>query len=136
MIGPKGQAVLLPYLLRDAESFCFVHSRTGERYTSALYRDAVHRGCELAFRMPYDLVKAPRCKSPEQRKQLLELARQWRAEHCWNPNQIRHTLGTAVRKTHGLEASQVVLGHTRIETTEIYAERDLEKASQIMGQVG
>jgi len=49
----------------------------------------------------------------------------------WFPNQLRHTRATEVRKTHGLEGAQVVLGHARADVTQVYAERNLELAAQI-----
>jgi site-specific recombinase XerD len=36
---------------------------------------------------------------------------------------LRHTFATRVRKEHGLEAAQVLLGHSKADTTQIYAER-------------
>jgi site-specific recombinase XerD len=35
-----------------------------------------------------------------------------------------------------VEASRVVLGHTEISTTEIYAERDASLAKRIVGETG
>jgi hypothetical protein len=37
---------------------------------------------------------------------------------------------------YGLEGSQVVLGHSSANVTQIYAERDFELAKQIMSEVG
>ena len=42
-------------------------------------------------------------------------------------NRLRHTAGTEVRKAFGLEAAQCVLGHSRADVTQIYAERDLQR---------
>lgn len=55
---------------------------------------------------------------------------------CWHPNQLRHKFGTAVRKEHGLEAAQVLLGHTRADVTQIYAERNMELAVQVASKIG
>ncbi|MCH8853107.1 MAG: site-specific integrase, partial [Planctomycetes bacterium] len=41
-----------------------------------------------------------------------------------------------VRKQVGLEAAQVHLGHAKANTTEIYAERNLELAREIARQIG
>ncbi|MBY0460186.1 MAG: site-specific integrase, partial [Gemmataceae bacterium] len=54
----------------------------------------------------------------------------------WHPNQIRHTFATSVRKAHGLEAAQVLLGHARADVTQVYAERDMGLAIQIAQEVG
>jgi site-specific recombinase XerC len=52
-----------------------------------------------------------------------------RTSHRWAPNQIRHTAATAVRKLFGLEASQVLLGHSSADVTQIYAEHNFELAA-------
>jgi integrase len=41
----------------------------------------------------------------------------------WTPLQIRHTVATQVRRTHGLEGAQAVLGHSTLDATQIYAEK-------------
>jgi len=43
-------------------------------------------------------------------------------EH-WTPLQIRHTVATQTRKTHGLEGAQAKLGHSTLDATQIYAEK-------------
>lgn len=60
----------------------------------------------------------------------------WRREHRWAPNQLRHAFGTEVRREHGLEASQVLLGHARADVTQVYAERDVAKAVAVANKVG
>ena len=40
------------------------------------------------------------------------------------------------RPWFGLEAAQVVLGHSAADVTQIYAERDMAKAAEVMKQVG
>jgi integrase len=54
----------------------------------------------------------------------------------WHPNQIRHAFGTDVRANHGLEAAQVLLGHTRADVTQIYAERDERLAVEVARKIG
>jgi len=54
----------------------------------------------------------------------------------WHPNQIRHTFGTEVRSKYGLEGAQVLLGHSRADVTQTYAERDLGKAVDIVRKIG
>ena len=36
----------------------------------------------------------------------------------------------------GLEAAQVTLGHAKADVTQIYAERDLNKAASVMREIG
>lgn len=54
----------------------------------------------------------------------------------WSPNQLRHTAATLIREQYGLEAAQVILGHARADVTQVYAERDKEKAIRIALEVG
>ena len=57
----------------------------------------------------------------------------------WTPHRLRHNAATQLRKEFGLDAARVVLGHTGVDKTAIYAEIDQEKAAKAMwklGQVG
>jgi integrase len=170
LLGPKAQAVLLRYLARDAEAFCFdprdsekkrraaMHEarktpmscgdrpgtnrkrkpkRTaGNRYTNDSYRRAIHRACEAAFCMPRELRVIPTRLPAEESKRRRAEAADWRAKHLWAPNQLRHAAATEVRRLFGIEAAQNLLGHSKLNTTEIYAERDFEKASVIVTKLG
>jgi site-specific recombinase XerC len=55
---------------------------------------------------------------------------------AWTPNQLRHGFATAVRAEYGLEAAQVLLGHSRADVTQVYAERDMALALRVAGAVG
>ncbi len=54
----------------------------------------------------------------------------------WHANQLRHTRGTEVRKTNGLEAAQCVLNHRRADVTEVYVERNLGLAVRLAKESG
>ena len=53
-----------------------------------------------------------------------------------HPHQLRHNAATRLRKEFGLDVAQVVLGHKRLEVTQVYAERDLDRARDVMSLVG
>lgn len=78
----------------------------GERYSVAGYRRAIGRAC-------------------------VELG-----IGVWNPNQLRHTVGTEIRRRFGIEGAQVVLGHAELGVTQVYAERDRARAIAIQGEIG
>ena len=46
----------------------------------------------------------------------------------WHPNQIRHSVATKVRKAYGIETASVILGHSEVGVTQIYAESDRARA--------
>jgi len=54
----------------------------------------------------------------------------------WSPNQLRHTAATRIRKEWGLEAAQIMLGHAKADVTQVYAERDEEKALAVAAIAG
>jgi hypothetical protein len=54
----------------------------------------------------------------------------------WSPLRLRHTAATLLRAKYGVEAAKVILGHAKVETTQIYAERDLNNAERILKEIG
>lgn len=159
---------MLPYLLRDETSFCFVPAEgeaernairreqrqspmtpsqakrkpkrkpkwsPGESYRVDTYRRAITRACQQVDReqklaanreaaergelTPYKLDKSDAVLFP-----------------AWHPNQLRHSAATLLRERFGLEAAQLVLGHSDPRITQVYAERNFSAASKIMGEVG
>ncbi len=121
VIGPRAQAILAPYLLKDETEFCFVR-RCGSPFERRHYIQHIHRACLKAFPAPEGTVG--------------EELKAWEKTHTWAPNRLRHSTATDIRKNHGLEAAQIVAGHANARTTEIYAERDLTKAAEVMAKVG
>ncbi|TWT69343.1 tyrosine-type recombinase/integrase [Crateriforma conspicua] len=150
-IGPEAQALLAPYLLRDAQTHCFSpreadrqfrqekrakrqrplryeyrRSRQDNRirhfYDTSSYRRAIHRACDRAFPPAEELTG--------------DALKAWQSDHRWSPNRIRHTTATEVRRRFGLEAAQVILGHSVADVTQIYAERDAEKAREVARAIG
>lgn len=143
LLGPEAQAILRPFLLRDAGAFCFspaeavaehlaaVRKREGHgphkrayprrqpglRYTTASYAAAIARGCAKASakRAKEGLPPIPR----------------------WGPHRLRHTRATEIRAQHGIEAAQTLLGHRLgSAVTEVYAEASLEAARRIVAKEG
>ena len=132
--GPKAQAILKPFMQvkglqeplfspKDAENERYALSPThrrpnqqksplktsrsvGEYYTTDSYRRAINRACKKA------------------------------GVPAWTPHQLRHNAATYIRKEFGLEAAQVILGHSRADVTQLYAEIDEMKAINIIKEVG
>jgi site-specific recombinase XerC len=68
-------------------------------------------------------------KKSELSEQQRDELRKWQSSHRWAPNRLRHSAATEIRKNFGLEAAQVILGHSAADVTQIYAERDMQKGS-------
>lgn len=61
----------------------------------------------------------------------------WHKAHRWHPHQLRHNYATNVRREYGLEAAQILLGHSSAVITDaVYAERDMAKAQEIAARIG
>ena len=132
-IGSKGQEIIRDFLNRPLDAYLFsprdavaekaaqapTHRRpdqkpnlrqtsrwVGDCYTIASYRSAIKRACKKA-------------KVPE-----------------WSPNRLRHNAATEIRREFGLEAAQLMLGHQKCDTTQVYAEVNREKALQIAAKIG
>lgn len=54
----------------------------------------------------------------------------------WSPHWLRHTASTRIRHEHNAEASQVILGHARLQTTELHAQKNVRLAMEIMQRIG
>lgn len=130
VLGPRAIEAITPFLRRSVKAYlfspkdamkqrweaCDTHRRKpsertedrwlSDRYTTKTYARAITRACEK-----HDIPH-------------------------WSPNQLRHNLLTQLRLSHGLDVAQVVAGHSRSATTEIYAEPALAKAIQAMSEVG
>ncbi|SRR5579883_2780516 len=78
----------------------------GETYNKKTYRQAIKRAC-LRAGVP-----------------------------VFHPNQIRHMFATKIRQRFGLEAAQVLLGHTKADVTQVYAERNESLACDVARQIG
>lgn len=165
-IGPEGQEILRPFMERQPDAYCFSPTeseaersaarraarkspmtpsqqariakgrRLAVRYTKDSYRRAIARACEQAFGFPADLRGTARRDTPERRSARLKLAAAWRADHTWSPNQLRHTRATLLRERFGIETASVVLGHSGLKVTEVYAERNNKAAAEVMKQIG
>ncbi len=139
-IGVKGQAILLPYLLRPADAYCF-SPREAENKRRAAQHEARKTPLSCGNK-PGSNVKANPRRTPGEKYDPNTYGRAIRraalaAEvDAWAPHQLRHTFATEVRKQFGLEAVQVCLGHSKADVTQVYAERDFAKAAHVARQIG
>jgi integrase len=162
-IGPRARQILEPWLKADPDAYLFSPGeareerfaamrtrrrtkvqpsqrsrrkpgkrRPGTRYTTHSYGNAVRSACARAF--PHPTISAIKAKdrSSAQKAEL----KTWDRAHAWQPNQLRHSMGTQLRREFDLETARAVLGHSKADTTEIYAERDREVAIKAIEKVG
>ncbi len=153
-IGPRGQEILRPYLLREGDRHCFSPAESEAARKAALrarrktkvqpsQRDRRKRRPECSPGDQYDTCSYRRaihraCDVADCEAQKADEAAgvNERIVPRWSPNQLRHSVATEIRSRFGLEAAATVLGHAKADVTQLYAERDLTKAASIMREVG
>ena len=116
-IGPQAQAILRPYLLRNENEYCFTSNQLEKIAKRQRKKIAIHYTKDAYYRR-------------------IKRACRRAGVPTWGPNRLRHAAATSIRHQYGLEASQVVLGHSRADVTQIYAERDMTLAARIAKEVG
>src|SRR5262245_37607923 len=138
-LGPQAQEVVRAFLRADLSAYLF----SPRAYVEVL---RAHRAAERKTKRTPSELKRKRKASPKRRPAERYNRRSYRlaiVRACqkagvpeWSPLQLRHTAATAIRARYGVEAAKVILGHTRVETSEIYGERNHRKAQEIMAEIG
>ncbi len=155
LFGPKAQEILARYLLRGSDNYCFSPAESdairraalsekrktplscgnrpgtnrqkaprhqpGQKYCPTALNRAVRRACDKA--------------DEASRHGRTDVDDETRVVPRWFVYQLRHTVATELRKAFGLEAAQLVLGHAKADVTQIYAERDLDRAVDLARHV-
>ncbi len=138
LIGPQAQSVLRPYLLREATQFCFSPAESEARRKAELRkrRKTKVQPSQLDRKTARPQHQPGTCYKTTAYGYAVQRAAAKAGVAGWSPNRLRHATATAVRRDFGLEAAQIILGHRRADTTQIYAERDLERARAVIREVG
>lgn len=105
-IGPKAQEILKPWLEGCPENLEVFRRRCGKKHDP----DS-HYGKVIKFACDKLGVKM-------------------------TANQLRHSRLTEIRRSHGLEGAAAVAGHSDVETTKIYAEKDWDLAAKVAEATG
>ncbi len=154
-IGPQAQAVILPYLSREAAAHCFsaAESEDKRHVEMRARRKSKLTPSQRARRKAHPMRRAKDHYTKDSYARAIrrgvDKANKFYAEQAeelqikkpaplayWAPNRLRHSAGTAVRKQFGLEAAQVILGHAKADVTQVYAERDSDLAVEVMKKIG
>jgi integrase len=142
-IGPRAQKVLEPWL-KDVAPGDYVFSPARDDAT----RQAERRAQRKTPLWPSHLKRLAAKKKVEPKRQKRERYdvpgyRRAIKRACkltgvpdWSPNRLRHLAATRIRRRHGIEMARIILGHSSLIVTQVYAEADGKKALEVMGQIG
>jgi integrase len=138
-LGPLSQTIIKRFLKTDLQAYLFAPA------DALAARDARKAAARKTKRTPSQLARTRKAKPkwrPRDRycrnsyRQAIDRACANAGVKKWSPLQLRHTAATLIRARYGVEAAKAILGHTRVETTQIYAEQNLGKAEEIMREIG
>jgi integrase len=138
-VGPKAQAILRPYLERGLSQYCFSPKEAMEQRTKA--RTQARKTPPSCGNRPGTNLRArPRKDSEHYTTGTYGNAIRYACRRAkiepWSPNQLRHAAATHLRKLEGIEAASVILGHSQLSTTEIYAEKNFQAAVSVAKRHG
>lgn len=152
-IGPRGQQILMPYLLRDRQAYCFSPKESEKQRLVKLHNDR---------KTPLNYGNSPgtnRKKTPLTQpgnsfvsgtygKSVSRAIRAARNDiksrggnpdvemPKWTPYQLRHTAATKARKLFNYETAGALLGHSNMSATAVYAERNQSLADEAARKLG
>jgi integrase len=152
-IGPRGQELLRPFLLRPTEAFCFSPAES-EKYRREKLSQQRKTPLSCGNVPGSNIKEHPKCRHGEVYdvmaygkavKHAITVARKvikQRGDNpdkelpYWTPYQLRHTAATKVRREMGYETAGATLGHTNMSATAIYAERNQGLADEAARRFG
>jgi integrase len=138
-LGPQAQAAIRPFLRADLLAPLFSPQQALEEH------HARRREQRKTKRTPSELTRT-RQPSPQWRpgarysvnsfQQAVRRACLRANVPAWSVLQVRHTRATEVREQYGVEGAAASLGHKRLETSQIYAEKNDRLSKEIARAIG
>jgi integrase len=134
-LGARSQELLKRFAPADPADFYFSPARAEAERKAARPPKRVRKGKPAAAPGTRRPGKA---YSPHAVAIAVERACEKAGVPHWHPNQLRHLFATRVRRMPGagLEAAQVLLGHSRADVTQVYAEKNLALAAKVAAEIG
>jgi integrase len=138
-LGPQAQKEIRPFLKSDLQAYLFSPKEAMEEHHArrAIQRRSKRTPSELNRRREtHPQFKPGERYSVNSMQQAVRRACRQAGVPIWTVLQVRHTRATEVRERYGVEGAQASLGHARVETSQIYAERNRQLAERIAREIG
>ncbi len=137
LLGPRAQTVIREFLKGDLVRPLFSPAEAEQERLAAIHAAAVTPRRATVLRKPEEARRAfGAAYTVASYRRAITRACIEVGVKPWHPNQLRHNAATAIRSEYGIEATRVILGHSSVETSEIYAERDEARAAEVMRRIG
>jgi integrase len=138
-LGPQAQEVIRPFLRTDLGAYLFSPAEALEEH------HARRRAQRKSKRTPSEL-KRQRKPAPQWEprarydvntfQQAVRRACRRAGVPDWSVLQVRHSRATEVRERFGVEGAAATLGHRRVETSQIYAQKNERLSRDIAREIG
>jgi integrase len=135
LIGPRAQEVVRAHLKIDLHAYLFCPKDAAHERNAKVKARAKEPG-----KRKYKRKAKPR-RAPGDRYTVRvysrAISRACRLANvpAWGPNRLRHSRATELRP-YGLDVVKTVLGHSKVETSQVYAEKDFAAAMDLMAKIG
>jgi integrase len=138
-LGPRAVEILKPWLRLNVEEFRFQPPEAMREYHEArrAARKTKVQPSQARPRRVKRPQKAPGARyAPSSYRRAVADACKRAGVPTWHPHQLRHTLGTSLRREFDLDVARACLGHASATITGTYAELDRQKAMAAMERFG
>lgn len=135
-LGKACQSILLQWINRHPESYCFSPAEAEEHRRSSMTRKTKVQPSQVCRKKDEPKKKPGDRYTQQSYAKAIAMGCKHAGIARWGPNRIRHSFATRVRQQFGLDAAQAALGHKHAKITEVYAERtvgDIEKIAKELG---
>lgn len=138
-IGPKAQEILKPFLedCQPEEAVFSPRKAMAYRYLTLRRHRKTRVQPSQISRAKHKLIDrfSPEYTPKSYYRAVRAAVKRAKVPH-WFPHQLRHSVGTDLRRAFGIEAARAVLGQQHLSVTEIYAQQDATKAQEVMASLG
>jgi integrase len=138
-LGPQAQEVVRPFLRPDLQAYLFCPRDALEEHHGrrGALRKTKRTPSELRRRRKPNPQWVPRPRYDVNTfQQAVRRACRRAGVPDWSVLQVRHTRATEIRERYGVEGAAATLGHRRVETTQIYAEKNERLSRDIAREIG
>lgn len=153
--GPKAVAVLKPFMDKPQNAYLFSSAESATWYQEQKHKQ--YEGKRKTPKYPSEARNEAKRKAKRHARKLKRQPGECYDKCSYNralkyafgraakagmpipeffPYQLRHARATHIRATHGLEVSQLLLGHARCDVTQVYAQRDFSRLIEVAKETG
>lgn len=138
-LGKKAQSIIISFQDRDSDKYLFSPKEAREE------ANALRRASRKTPMTPSQRKRTRKSKPKKSARDKYDsqtygraIANATKKAKCqhWTSHQLRHTAATTFREEYGLEAAQVLLGHSKADVTQLYAAPNHKRAAQVMLEIG